>query len=114
PILVVTHFVVPFMMLLSRDFKRRLKPLSWITCWILVVHYIDLIWVLAPAFPREPYRMGSFVIAPISWMDLVTPLAIGGLWLFVYTWQLKRFPLLPVNDPAWTEEHPHGQAESAH
>lgn len=114
PIIVVTHFVVPFLLLLSRDLKRRLVPLSRITCWILVAHYIDLIWVVTPAFDREPYRVGEFAIAPISWMELVTPLAIGGLWLFVYAGQLKRYPLLPVNDPAFTEDHPHGQAESAH
>ena len=114
PILIATHFVFPVLLLLSRDLKRRLEPLSWITCWILVVHYLDLIWVVIPAFNREPYRVGEFSIAPISWMDLVTPLAIGGLWLFMFVRQLKRYPLVPVNDPAWTEDQPHGQAESAH
>jgi hypothetical protein len=32
-------------------------------------------------------------------MDFVTPLAVGGLWLAVFFWQLKSRPLLPVGDP---------------
>jgi hypothetical protein len=33
---------------------------------------------------------------PLSWLDFVTPLAIGGLWFAAFLWILRRRPLLPV------------------
>jgi hypothetical protein len=32
-------------------------------------------------------------------MDLLTPLAVGGIWLAVFFGQLKTRPLVPVGDP---------------
>jgi hypothetical protein len=33
------------------------------------------------------------------WMDFLTPLGVGGLWLAYFLWQLQRSPLLPRHDP---------------
>jgi hypothetical protein len=52
---------------------------------------VDLFWLLAPGFhPARPR---------IHWMDLAAPVAIGGFWLAVFSWQLRVRPLLPLNDP---------------
>ena len=40
---------------------------------ILVMRYIDLFWMIAPEFWPEGFH--------VSWMDIVAPIAIGGLWL---------------------------------
>jgi hypothetical protein len=32
------------------------------------------------------------------WMDFLTPLAVGGLWLAYFLYQLKQAPLLPLHD----------------
>jgi len=32
-------------------------------------------------------------------MDVVAPIAIGGLWLAAFSWQLLQRPLMPINDP---------------
>jgi hypothetical protein len=34
----------------------------------------------------------------LQWLDFILPLAIGGLWLGDYFWQLRATPLLAVGD----------------
>jgi hypothetical protein len=40
-------------------------------------------------------------------MDLLAPIGVGGLWLAVFSWQLGKRPLLPLNDPEMQEAHGH-------
>ena len=35
----------------------------------------------------------------MHWLDLAAPLAIGGLWLWMFFTQLAQRPLLAVGDP---------------
>jgi hypothetical protein len=63
---------------------------------------VDLYWLVAPDF-----RNGQF---GVSWMDFVTPVALGGIWLAYFAWQLVRRPLLPVRDPHFEEALEHGRA----
>jgi hypothetical protein len=65
------------------------------------MRFVDLYWLVAP-----DYRKGAF---GVSWMDFVIPIALGGLWLAVFTWQLPRRPLLPLNDPNLEEALEHGR-----
>jgi len=58
---------------------------------ILVMRYVDLYWMTGPEFHE-----GHFTI---SWMDLIMPLGIGGVWLWYFAGQLKTRPLVPVQDP---------------
>ncbi len=45
--------------------------------------------------------MPSFYGSEVSlhWMDLVLPVALGGLWVAAFAWQAKKRPLLPLQDP---------------
>lgn len=85
------HFAAPFLFLLSRELKRNPRRLVLVAGLILLMRFIDLLWMLVPAFSGEHF---SF-----SWMYLVAPLAFGGLWLAMFTWQLSKRPLIPINDP---------------
>jgi hypothetical protein len=41
---------------------------------------------------------------------LAAALALGGLWLFVFAWQLQKMPLLPLGEPKleeFLEPHEH-------
>jgi hypothetical protein len=33
-------------------------------------------------------------------MDAVAPIAMGGLWVAAFAWQLQKRALVPINDPA--------------
>ena len=102
--LVIFHFAVPWLLLLSRDRKRNPYRLIWMAGWILLVRYIDLYMLVAPEFAStgenlhmvaEAHESGFFV----HWLDLVTPVAIGGLWLWMFLTQLAQRPLMAVRDP---------------
>ena len=89
--LVLLHFALPFVLLLSRDLKRNARTLVLVAVMVIVMRFVDLLWMIAPEFNKASFRL--------HWMDLVAPIGVGGLWLAVFTWQLKSRPLLPLRDP---------------
>ncbi|MEK6282343.1 MAG: hypothetical protein AABN95_18450 [Acidobacteriota bacterium] len=106
-LVVVLHFAFPFLFLLSRSFKRDSGKLVMIAILILVMRLIDLFWTLAPSFPGG----GHF---HVSWMDIVAPIGIGGLWLAVFTWALSKRPLIPINDPQFESVLEQKHAHAGH
>jgi hypothetical protein len=91
--LAVFHFAVPFLLLLSRDVKRRMQVLAVVAGGLVVMGLVDLFWVVAPAF--DPAHAGP----RLHWMDLVAPVGVGGVWVAWFVWRLKGRPLLPLHDP---------------
>jgi len=98
-VIVVFHFAIPFVLLLSRQTKRRIEILSKVAIAMLVMRLIDLFWIIAPNFHPEKFS--------IHWMDILAPLGIGGLWVAAFAWQLKTRALLPINDPRMKEAFYH-------
>jgi hypothetical protein len=96
----VGHFALPFVLLLSRDLKRRGRLLARVAAAILVARFVDLFWMITPAFPGS----GLEAIA----LDVVALFGIGGVFLAVFLMVLTRRPLLPVNDPFLAEALEHG------
>ena len=90
---IVLHFAFPFLFLLSRSFKRHAGKLVIVAILILVMRLVDLFWMIAPNFTHERFQ--------VSWMDLVAPIAIGGLWLGSFARALTTRPLIPINDPLY-------------
>jgi hypothetical protein len=99
-IVLIGHFVVPFMLLLSRELKRNRRALGGIAAALLVMRLFDLIWLIGP---RPGYH--GF---PIHWLDVTLTVALGGLWIAVFARELTRRALLPVNDPYYEEVFAHG------
>ena len=88
-IIAILHFAAPFLFLLSRELKRNPGKLVIVAGLILVMRMIDLIWMLAPAFKDHRW----------IWMDVIALIGFGGLWLALFTWQLSKRSLIPINDP---------------
>ncbi|MGA3185607.1 MAG: hypothetical protein ABSF22_00725 [Bryobacteraceae bacterium] len=88
--LVIFHFATPFVLLLMRNTKRHADRLIKVCLLMIVIRIVDVYWVVEPAFYQQQLR--------IHWLDVVTPVAIGGLWLALFFWQLKSRPLLPIKD----------------
>ena len=85
----ILHFAAPFLFLLSRSNKRDPSRLVVIAVVILVMRAVDLLWMLVPAFPDHKW----------IWLDVISFLGFGGLWLAFFTWQLGKRSLIPINDP---------------
>jgi hypothetical protein len=95
----VLHFALPFVLLLSRDWKRAARPLQAIAALVLGARWLDLYWQAVPSL-----HPGA---ATFSWLDPAAMLAVGGLWLAAFFDQLARRTLLPVNDPYIVEALEH-------
>jgi hypothetical protein len=83
--LIALHFIVPFLILLSRRTKRSPRVLAALAFGLLGVRLVDLFWFTAPNFYGHSLR--------IHWMDIAAPLGIGGVWLFYYLRRLERSEL---------------------
>lgn len=90
-LLVILHFAVPFLLLLSRTVKRNTRTLGAVAAGLVVLSVVDLFWLLTPAFDK--------VGPAFHWTDWAALLGIGGIWFWRYTAQLQGKTLIPVNDP---------------
>jgi hypothetical protein len=88
--LVLAHFVLPFVVLLSRDVKRHARVIAGVALTLIGARFLDLFWLVRPAFENG---------VSVHWLDPATALAIGGLWMWTFVWQLKTRPLVPLHDP---------------
>ena len=106
--LLVFQFVVPFCLLLSRPLKRTPDRLVRLALWLLIVRVIDTFMYVTPEFSSAGANRW-FVAGEhesvffVNWLDLVTPVAIGGLWFWMFYTQLRERPLLPIGDPYLAE-----------
>jgi len=91
--LVLFQFAVPFALLLPQHNRRRPAALATVAAGLLLMHYIDLYWLVLPEYsPGE--------VTP-HWLDLATLVGVVGLTLAFGAWRLGR---LPVETPAATPE----------
>jgi len=90
-VLVFGHFLLPFMVLMLRSVKRNFFTLKIIAYWILLMHFIDLYWLVFPTFSKH-----GFVF---SWVDVATFLAVGGIFLWYFWYKYFGAAMVAINDP---------------
>ena len=93
--LVLFQFAAPFLLLLSASLKKDAKLLARVAALAVVMRLVDTYWTIIPAF--RPGAIG------VHWLDVVAPVGIGGIWLFVFLRQLERAPLVPIGEPELAE-----------
>jgi hypothetical protein len=107
--LIVFQFAVPFFILLARNNKRNIERLTWVAIAVLVMRLVDMFWIIMPEVRHEGLS--------IHWLDIVTPIGVGGIWVAAYIWALRRAPLVPLRDHRLAnlaDEHGHAPAGAAH
>jgi len=108
--IIVFHFAIPFVLLLSRQLKKKGRALAAVASALLVMRAVDLFWLIEPNFAH-----GSAPHIPWAelWMYVMLPVAMGGIWMWAFLRQLQSRPLLPLADPLLKdvlaeEVHHHG------
>lgn len=94
-LLMIFHFGVPFLLLISSQIKSKVKALTAIASGLIVMRLVDLYWITAPAMHHsglEPHIL-----------DLVAPVALGGIFVGAFFWQLKNRSLIALNDPRFPD-----------
>jgi hypothetical protein len=97
--LIVLQFIVPFLMLLSRPLKRNAWALTSVAILLLLMRFVDNFWIVMPSTFRTGFH--------VSWLSFTVPAALGGIWIALFLWNLKRAPLLPLRAPELEEALAH-------
>jgi hypothetical protein len=66
---------------------------------------------LISPMPRISEHGGSLILSQsFSWLDIVAPIGLGGVWLWYFFGQYMSRPIMPVMDPFLDDaiEHGHG------
>ena len=92
--IIVGHFIVPFAFLMSRHMKRNRAPLAVGALLLLVMHWIDMQYVIMPNHHDH--------FAP-HWLDLATTLGVLCIFLGLTLRSVARTNLIPVRDPKLKE-----------
>ena len=95
------HFLLPFVLLVSSRIKARIPILVTIALGLMLMRLVDLYWITAPAFDKSGID--------IHWLDLALPVGMGGIWVSVFFWHLKRRSLVALNDPRF--DYPSGDGD---
>jgi hypothetical protein len=94
-VLMLFHFALPFVVLLSRTVKRQGRLLVRVAIAVLVVRLVDLWWLIGPEFHTDGIA--------VSWMDAWIPVSMGAIWLAAFIYQLRGRAILPIHDPEFDE-----------
>jgi hypothetical protein len=104
-ILLIGHFCLPFLLLLSQDLKKNPKTIFWICAYLVLVHAVDVFTLVEPNF-QNPEHVHFF----LSWLDVTSVLGFGGLWFAMFFYFLSQRPLLPVGAPDLLKALNHGRS----
>lgn len=89
-LLLGAHFVVPFFGLMSRHVKRNKRSLGFWAVWILLIHYVDLFWLVYPNGSAE---------VPLGLVDVLCLVGVVALFVGVAARRARGVNLLPTGDP---------------
>ncbi len=104
-VLIVFHFAVPFIILLSREVKRKPKWLAIVAAFILFMRLTDMFYLIEPS-PAVGYKLSEGF--NVGLFDILGPLAVGGIWVWYFFVQLQKRPLVPIKDPFLENAIEHG------
>ena len=89
--MIAVNFVIPFFGLMSRHVKRNRFGLGFWAVWILVVHWLDMFWLVKPHMHTEHL--------PFSLMDLTCTIGVLGLFIAAAAFSSQKVNLVPIKDP---------------
>jgi hypothetical protein len=93
--LILFHFFVPFGALLSRSLKRNPRKLTYVGVWILLIHFVDIFWLVMPTLHPEGFS--------IHWTTITSFFGIGLLGVAFGVSRMRGRLAIPVKDPYLAE-----------
>lgn len=94
-LLLFGHFLLPFAGLLSRHVKRHRAGLALWAAWLLVMHWLDLYWLVMPELTPAGLPLGP--------VELGCLIGLGALYLAGLARRAGGCSLVPVRDPRLPE-----------
>ncbi len=92
------NFILPFIILMTRDAKRKLGLLATLGTVVFLGHWLDTFLMIIPGTMHEHWSLGL--------LEIGTMLGFAGLFIFVVFSSIAKASLLPKNHPMLQEsEH---------
>ncbi len=89
--LIFGHFVIPFLLLVSRFVKRRPVLLAAVGVYMVLMTWLDIYWLVIPEFSPGVARFGL--------IDVLCFVGMAGLYSIVLALRLRSHSLIPEGDP---------------
>ena len=87
--LILGHFVLPFFGMMSRKVRRNRTVLVGWACVLLLMHWVDLIWLVLPSV-----KVGPGIV------QLLCFIGLGSLWVATVLREMIASRLVPLGDPS--------------
>lgn len=97
--LLIFRFIVPFLALLPRGFKRNENHVIMVSILILIMQYVDIYWMVYPNFFHGHVVFGFMEVGIFA--------GFAGLFLYCLTAFFQKFSLVPQKDPRMHEAISH-------
>ena len=92
----IFHWLIPFTMLLSRDLKRNKKRLTRVCQFMIFAVAFNLFWLIEPSY-KDAARNLHFSWGILQY--IAVPVAMTAFWAAYFCMELKKRPLVQLNDP---------------
>jgi hypothetical protein len=90
-ILIFGHFLIPYFSLLSQQSKSNLNRLKFMSIWIIIMHYIDLYWLVMPSLYKD---------VTFGWIEVSFIILCTGILLSLFVIRFNRVKnIIPIGDP---------------
>jgi hypothetical protein len=99
--LVIFHFALPFVILLSKELKFSPRKLSFMAIWLLIAHAVDCYWIVLPEISANGPH--------VTLSDVAAFVGIGGIAIAFFIFRMRGKLLVPIGDPfiaSSVEYHP--------
>lgn len=93
-LLLLAHFVLPFVGMMSRHVKSDSRAMMFWAIWLLVVHYLDLYWIVVPE---------SHAGLTVSGVEMGAAVGVVSVYALAAIWFGSCFNLFAVGDPRMSE-----------
>jgi hypothetical protein len=90
-LLLIFHFFIPFLILLSKNLKRNPRRLAVMAVWLMAVNFLDLYWLIIPTL--SPKAVAFPWVLPFAWVG------VGGIGITFAVWRQRNHFTVPIKDP---------------
>lgn len=97
------NFIVPFIVLMTRDAKRKLGLLMFMSVVLFVGHWLDYFIMVIPGAMVQQSHGGHLIFGQVGWMEIGTTIGFLGLFMYVVQHHLSKAPLIIKNHPMMEE-----------
>ena len=107
--LMVTHFIIPFVILLVRGVKKNTVKVGIVSGWLLGAHMLDMYWIVIPMRGPRLAAQGLIdstnpIVAEHAWIgDIVAVVTMVSVLTYVFLRYVSRHSLYPCGDPRLEE-----------